>query len=394
MAHLQVLAQVIGPRPATSAAEAQAHAYAARCLVGWGAQVEVEPFRSARTFTWPWLAAALCLAGAAGLAAAGATAPWGAAAAALGTAGAFLFWALVSGAVEVGRLFPQGESRNVVARIPPQGPAARRVVLVAHADSTRSCLLWHPALVRGFGAGFALHTAAAAAAAAAAWGCALAPGWPLWRWLGGAALVPLAWGLLVLAHREVAGTWVQGANDNASGVAVALALARRWLDQPLARTEVWVAITGCEEVGAPVGARRLLARHRADLAGAAVIVLDTVGAGEVRYLTAEGMLPRRRAHPRLFALAQAVAQARPDLRAAPSQVPLGAYTDALPFLAAGVPCLAVWAERDGVLPNWHWPTDTLEQVDPAALDRAMAFVGALVERYDQETEPAPAPSKE
>ena len=60
-----------------------------------------------------------------------------------------------------------------------------------------------------------------------------------------------------------------GANDNASGVAVALALAKELSKKPLSHTEVHLAITGCEEVGA-YGMAAFLEQHAAQLGPEAV----------------------------------------------------------------------------------------------------------------------------
>lgn len=377
--HVAALAAGIGPRPAGSAAEGRAHAYAAARLRACGAAVAEEPFATAPTFSWMWLLVA-------GLLLVAALAPWlalpgwtGALAGALGALG---FWGIASQNLELFRLLPQVQSRNVIGRLAPRGEVRRRVALVAHVDSTRSGLMFSPAAARTWELSFRIHLVAAGLAVAAGCGWWLAPA-PLWRWVALPALLPLLYGFLTLVHREAACAWVQGANDNASGVAVTLGLAEHLARHPLQHTEVWAVITGAEEVGYPVGAIRLRDRHLAELRDADLLVIDNVGLGELRYLTGEGTFRRHRADPELLALAGRIAARHPEWGAGPSRVPIGSYTDAHPFLAAGLRTIAVWAEQGGVIPNWHWPTDVLANVDPAALERAWTFCHELLQELDQ-----------
>ena len=81
---------------------------------------------------------------------------------------------------------------------------------------------------------------------------------------------------------------VPGAGDNASGVALALALAER-LGGALDHFSVNVVLTGAQESGAD-GMRAYLRRHRGDLPRDRTVVLnlDEVGAGTVRYTRREG----------------------------------------------------------------------------------------------------------
>ena len=81
---------------------------------------------------------------------------------------------------------------------------------------------------------------------------------------------------------------VPGAGDNASGVALALALAER-LGEALEHFGVNVVLTGAQESGAD-GMRAFLRRHRGDLPRDRTVILnlDEVGAGTVRYTTPRG----------------------------------------------------------------------------------------------------------
>jgi hypothetical protein len=95
-----------------------------------------------------------------------------------------------------------------------------------------------------------------------------------------------------------------GANDNASGVGVLLGLAARLAEESLAHTEVWLAFTGCEDVAA-YGVPALLDAHAPELGDDAVyLILDQVGLGQLRVLTAHGLIIKRTTHPHALELSR------------------------------------------------------------------------------------------
>jgi hypothetical protein len=42
--------------------------------------------------------------------------------------------------------------------------------------------------------------------------------------------------------------------------------------------------------------------------------------------------------------------------------------------------------RDGLLPEWHRPTDTLERVDQEVLERSEEFLWGLLQEIDRKAE--------
>ncbi|MFQ3611988.1 MAG: M28 family peptidase [Fimbriimonadales bacterium] len=379
--NLTTLIETFGARPATSEAEARLRDYLARRLQERGLKVFDQPFRTVPSFTAAWLVVSLMyvLSGVGAWFASGA---WAILLALLSPLAMALYWGLVSGKWDVMRLFPQRESANLIAIAPARQAVKRRVVLMAHIDSTRATLLWHPNTVKNFGKSFilqtlilGLHTLGALGVMADAL-TGLSMGWAKWLMVQG-TLVSL-WGLFVLIHREVVLDWVQGANDNGSGTAVVLTLMERLSENPLDETEVWGVFTGAEEVGTPAGAFAFEREYGWQLHDAEFVIVDHVGLGEPRYLLAEAMLPRQKAHPDMVRRFEDLARHHSEWRLAPSEVPCGAYTDALPFLIGRYQAIALWCEQEpGVPPNWHWRTDTLENVSPQALER----VGHLLEVY-------------
>jgi len=358
--------------------------YLHRRLQERGLTVFEQPFSSVSSLAPAWLVVSLLFVVSTVLAWQDAPLAWGAGALCSGV-GMAMFWGLVSGCWDVMRLFPQRASANLIAVVPAASAVRQRVVLMAHIDSQRAALMWHPRHVRAFGRNFQLqagllgvHTLLAlllplAPLLGQSWSVSLARGVMT---LGG--LVAL-YGMGMLLHREMFLPWVQGANDNGSGTAALLTILERIAEQPLPHTEVWGVFTGCEEVGRPNGAFAFEREYGFQLRDAKFLIIDHIGLGEPRYLVAEAMLPRARAHPEMIQQFEYLAQAHPEWQLQPSAVPHGAYTDALPFYRKGYKAIALWCEQEpGVPPNWHWITDTLEHVSANDLERATLVIEAFL----------------
>lgn len=175
-----------------------------------------------------------------------------------------------------------------------------------------------------------------------------------------------------------------GANDNASGVAVALALARDLRTEPPANLDPWIVFTGGGE--SPMeGMRAFLRAHRDELDPQRTIVLalDSVGRGRLRYVVGEGLAVSYPADPYLLDLAATVAEAA-DEPVEPERN--GFAGEALAARSRGLRALELTAIEPGrALPaNYHLPTDTPEHIDPAALERAHGFALALIRALDRD----------
>jgi hypothetical protein len=266
--------------------------------------------------------------------------------------GALAFSLYFQGYRPWGFLLDRHPSQNLLAW---KGEGKRALVLLAHVDTAKTFFLYHPKRVRGFRQNFLLNATLAFLS-------------PL------LALTPLKWPLCLyflqaglLLYREVRAPYVEGGNDNASGVAVATAL---FLEtEPPKGWRLGLALTGCEEVGA-LGAKAL-ARHLPP--GTLVLNLDNVGRGELFYAEGEGML---RYTPYRGPLLEA---ARRTPGARPLRYRL-AYFDALPLAQRGFPTLTLIRLDGGVPPDWHWPTDTFARLDLNALAETLTYGQALLAR--------------
>jgi len=201
--------------------------------------------------------------------------------------------------------------------------------------------------------------------------------------LRGLAILWVFLNILVLLHREVYGKNVYGANDNASGAGVMLAVAEGLAKEPLQNTEVWIAATGCEEVGA-VGMLDLLRRHGQELREALILNLDSLGAGELKYIAGEGLIKVYPADPELLMFSAEVVRENPELKLAPSEH-RGLGTDAAGALICGYRAMSVMAlDEEGVVLNWHWETDVVENLEERNLTDTETFVNLLLKKIDEE----------
>lgn len=382
MTHVRYLAETIGPRGSTTPKEAEAAGYARQVLAGLGLQPATEPFTGARSAWWPYaLAAWLVLMGEVLFLAGG---QGGAIVAALLTVAVIvsMLLELTFRGNPLRWLLPKGQSQNVWAAIPAADQPKRRLVIMGHLDSHRTPLVFKTdAWVRFFSTlvplGLGSMLLGTVIFVLGIFSDAL-----VWRL---ASLVPAAVILLVLVLTLQADTtpYTAGANDNASGAGIVLSLAARLRQTPLPHTEVWAVLTGCEEVG-DYGAAAFAQRHRAELADAYWLVLDTMGglgAGP-SYVRSETFLLTARSDPELLRLADAIAARRPNLKAY-GKTFHGAYSELSIGVQEGFPSLGFIGLRpDGGLPEWHRRTDTVANMDPDAVQRAETFVWELLREID------------
>lgn len=189
--------------------------------------------------------------------------------------------------------------------------------------------------------------------------------------------------LLVLIHREIFGQDTPGANDNAAGVATLLKVGEEiGIDRPK-YTEIYLVATGSEESGT-VGMIHLLESWKERLAGCYVINLDNLGTGQLKYTTGEGMLKVYPSSKELVSYLKEIIR-QEGYHLVPT-VNSFMTTDAVPAMVRGYPSISLRAEdKDGLLPNWHWPTDTWEKVEEENLHLAVKVVMSLIKKIDDES---------
>lgn len=233
MSHVTELAERIGPRPATTDNEAEAAGYVQGVFEGRGLSVTRQEFDTPRTYGWAYAAYHLLT-----LLAAVVSLWFGWPAFVLALAVAIVMRFDLDTRFGLTSIMPKGPSQNVIGRFNPRvgrNERARKVVVVAHCDSARSSLAFSPAMAKGFDTTFGLMKWITYLAPLVIFAFALpwTQAWKPWTWYATLVFVVyLVVPMLINVHRELLGKPVAGANDNASGVAVMLALVERIVPEP------------------------------------------------------------------------------------------------------------------------------------------------------------------
>ena len=372
-------------RPSASPGEREAAEWIAAQLAEFGCGVRVEQERAHGGYWFP-LGVPNALAGAAGLLARRGGGPGRALAAVVGAFAAAAIWDDVGG----GKLWfrrrflPSRPTWNVVAETGDPS-AEHTLVFVAHHDAAHWGLLFHPGvlplvdrLVPGLLA--RTNTSPPLMAPVIAGPLLIALGALVRRRRPLAAGIVLALGSAATFAEIGARDAVPGANDNLTGVATLIGLATELAEQPLEGLRVLLVSTGSEE-GFMEGMQAFARRHFPAMPRdrTHVVCVDTVGSPQLTLIEGEGMLHMREYPDDFKMLVSACAQE--------SGVELGRglrfrnATDGLIALRAGYPTVAIGSVTELKVPsNYHWPTDTADNVDHDRVSDAVTLCTAIARR--------------
>ncbi|HXE46592.1 MAG TPA: M28 family peptidase [Conexibacter sp.] len=380
-------------RPSASPGEHEAAQWIAAQLAEFGCSARVEQERAHGGYWFP-LGVPNALAGAAGLLARRGGRRGRALATAAGAFAAAAIWDDVGG----GKLWfrrrflPSRPTWNVVAET-GDPTAERTLVFVAHHDAAHWGLLFHPGvlpLVDRLFPGLLARTNTSPPLMA-----------PV---IAGPLLVALG----ALTRRRRALSWgatfalgsaatfaeigargaVPGANDNLTGVATLIGLATELAERPVEGLRVLLVSTGAEE-GFMEGMQAFARRHFSQLPRERthVVCVDTVGSPQLTLIEGEGML-RMRDYPDDFKALVADC-AREHGIALGRGLRFRNATDGLIALRAGYSTAAIGSVTELKVPaNYHWPTDTAENVDHATVGDAVRLCTAIARRLAAAYTPA------
>jgi len=382
--HIHHLADGIGPRPVGSEADAEAARYVHDRLMEAGVpELRRQEFVAPRTLWMPYaIASAAAIFGLVLWVLAGGTA-FGAYLGALGCG--FALWEIYAelnfGWSPLAALVPRARSHNVFCSFAPTEGEGRNAIVFAHMDTQRTPVfsrsrtglrLW---LVL-FYVSFAILLLTLVALVAAWFTEQSLPVWLVYPALSLAAIT-----LILMVHADLT-PFTRGANDNASAVGVALALARHYVANPLRNTRLWIVFTSGEEAGCH-GASAFLQEHGENLMQAYVLALEGLGCENPTYSLSEGMLRTYRSNSEWLRLAGAVAREQPALGLRPVKL-RGGYTEAGLAVKRGYRSLCLLGlDRSGSLPYRHSPEDTAARIRPQALAASYSAALALLQRLDE-----------
>lgn len=273
------------------------------------------------------------------------------------------------------RLLPASDAFSAVGTV---GEGDRDLILVAHIDTARTGVAWHPRLVNAgarrrlerrrmdpFMAPTALGLALAALPARRA------------RRLGRALV-----GASIAADLDIARSeHVPGASDNATGVAGVLALAEDLAASPPPGVRVTFLLCGCEESGMGGMAAWLRTnRESLDPARTLVLGLDTLGAGMPIVCSGEGTILEHRYGEAELDLADE--GARGAGVAEPQRWRIGGWTDPILARHAGLPAISLLSVGpNGIFTNYHVPSDRPEHVNWESVDHCLAIARGTITHW-------------
>jgi len=299
------------------------------------------------------------------------------------------------------RLLGFKPSQNLLAVMKAEGEPRLRVVITAHIDAAFTGWIFNPSLVKMLSAAhlpkgleflgrsvalatFSQFPLAAIDLLRIVFGRVLtAPLRPVETIL----TVPSALGFFLNMQVVLRNEVVPGANDDLSGVAGLLVLARRLAHKKRPDVEYVFAVTGCEE--ASLGGGDALARQMNgiwDKERTVILGLDMLSNGDLHFLEGEGEVIRTWIPKWLGDLAREVAASDPRFAEVKGfRVDIGG-SDVAAFLARGYEglCLACIDPKVGMPRHYHSPHDTPENLDydkiTLGIDYALRLVRAIVER--------------
>jgi len=190
------------------------------------------------------------------------------------------------------------------------------------------------------------------------------------------AAIPIYIDLYELIERELRHNYVVGANDNASGIAVLLALAEYLGRSKPIDSEIWFVATGAKEVNM-LGIINFVEKYRDILSSAHIINFDSLGKGELYYIICEGLLKKHCLGE--GALKEAADKVGREIGIRSQEYQL-LPTDTSILLKNGYEALTLMGLGEHGIPvDYHWYTDTLMDIKINNLRKAIEFAVAIVD---------------
>jgi hypothetical protein len=285
------------------------------------------------------------------------------------------------------RLLPKRTAHHVLGELGPED-AEHTVVLMSHHDTAHSAFFFNPAITE-------------AIAERAPWVFEDNDTSPplMWPVVGGPAVVAAG---AALGSRALTGLGtflsagtaafmadigsraaVPGANDNGTACVALIALARALIADPAKSTRVLFLSTSEEALCEGMGL--FMERHGHELPRESTffLCLDTIGSPTLTVLRGEGMLGMKDYPAESLELIDSEAE-RLGIELVPN-LRLRNATDGVFPLNAGYQCVSVCSVNELKNPsNYHWPTDTAENVNYDTLADGIRLAEGVVRRLDRD----------
>ncbi len=320
--HLDKLAYEIGPRLAGTRGAVQAQKYIQKCFKSYGLKTEIQEFRFANVRTRLRVSGVMLIGVFVSTLFLSALCALAASVAAVG-----LFFLLP-------HLLAVGKTTNVIGSIKVKEPK-KRLLVTAHYDSAYCTRSRRITMFLRFATLPVLATFLGVLALVVALGAFNV--WPIVWIVLAFFLLPTCGLMFTVLKKQVS----PGANDNASGVAVMMEVARAIANDPPKDLAIDFVAFGAEEQGL-VGSKKLSSSFKPG--EVSVINIDTVGTGQFFYVvTGNGIIRKRGTSPELNkALEKAASVLRLEMK---SMWTLLAGHDHIPFVRRGIAATTLTAAK-------------------------------------------------
>lgn len=277
-------------------------------------------------------------------------------------------------------LFPRGKSANIIGKIKPREEAKYLVLLGSHHDSAYEFPIFNKLGRKVIQFTYlTLGTIILTILLAVVKFVDQLIGLGLQQVLNLLLAVPLVGCVLIVyfALYLRSNRLILGANDNLSGVAVTLTIAKHLHQKRPKNTEVWVISFGCEECMR--GSKRFVSKHAAELKEAYLVNFDSVGVGDLTIVDREKMFAATHSAEVCKMLQESARKAgfTIDIRA----MDFGG-TDAANFSKAGLKAATVIALGEAFWKLWHSLRDIPDIIVPDILSTCAEIGTQFIEDMD------------
>ncbi|MCK5310627.1 MAG: M28 family peptidase [Desulfobacteraceae bacterium] len=353
-------------------------------LLSYGAEVERQVFKTPKTYIWEviWLIIFI----AAGLISAPFFSWFSVGILVFAVASSFLYFDWRSSPLSF--FAPSVLSENITGKMKnksEQSPVAgeepqKRLILMAHYDSAPISLLYLPSMVKNFRSSLMINIFLIGFALFIAILQALNIGQPVVLWicfiLAGYLLIQ---GVITSLDYMRYG-YTNGASDNATGVAVAMATAKRLWENPVTGLDVIVVLTGAEETGMN-GSKYYFNKNKNDFTPENTFVLnfDSIGKGDLKIITKTGSISTVYYKGALVDAALKTAKSEDRFNSVKEASWHTGDFDTIWFARAGIESLTLSVQdKNGAILNLHRPGDTIENIDESLPAFTISFAETLI----------------
>ncbi|MCF8461437.1 MAG: M20/M25/M40 family metallo-hydrolase [Flavobacteriales bacterium] len=276
-------------------------------------------------------------------------------------------------------LWKKKTSHNVIGDIEPTDEVQSTLIFAGHIDSVKEFKWWYKlkylGVVLTVVAGFLFPLLAIFLVVAAF----VSGGWAFYGWLLFAALTPILIVYFDMHGKEV----VHGVNDNLTGVAMAVEMAKVFSAQRLQHTRIRCISFGSEEAGLR-GAHAYGKTRMQQLLDEKALLINLDSIKDLEFLTI-GMRETNTLVTFDPTLIDKMDQSFKALGVAVKKIPIDVgASDASAFRMLGLPALSLIGMRTDTLdPTYHTRLDNLEHLDGTAMEAMKKVLIHFVTEWDK-----------